>query len=141
MIDEHLRHAARCAALAMNEDGPRKPEIAAVVVWRVVETAEATFEVNDYENYVHVQTEAALRNAATSYPYDSHEEAVISLRGSTAVVADHLKQEVQQRLQKAGVEVLEARISHLAYAPEIAAAPLAKAYRPLKKGSALYRTA
>ena len=110
--------------LKVNDAEGNPIEIAAVVVWRVVETAEATFEVNDYENYVHVQSEAALRNAATSYPYDSHQENVISLRGSTAVVADHLKQEVQQRLQKAGVEVLEARISHLAYAPEIAAAML-----------------
>jgi regulator of protease activity HflC (stomatin/prohibitin superfamily) len=110
--------------LKVNDAEGNPIEIAAVVVWRVVETAEATFEVNDYENYVHVQSEAAVRNAATSYPYDSHQDHVISLRGSTAAVADHLKQEVQQRLQKAGVEVLEARISHLAYAPEIAAAML-----------------
>jgi regulator of protease activity HflC (stomatin/prohibitin superfamily) len=110
--------------LKVNDAEGNPIEIAAVVVWRVVETAEASFEVNDYENYVHVQSEAALRNAATSYPYDSHQDHVISLRGSTAAVADHLKQEVQQRLQKAGVEVLEARISHLAYAPEIAAAML-----------------
>jgi len=72
-----------------------------------------------------VQSESALRNAATSYPYDSHDEpGVISLRGSTAAVAEHLKDEMQQRLQKAGVEVIETRISHLAYAPEIAAAML-----------------
>jgi len=110
--------------LKVNDAEGNPIEIAAVIVWRVVETAEAIFEVDDYENYVRVQSEAALRNAATSYTYDSHEEGVISLRGSTAVVADHLKQEVQQRLQKAGVEALEARISHLAYAPEIAAAML-----------------
>ena len=110
--------------LKVNDAEGNPIEIGAVVVWRVVETAEAMFEVNDYENFLHVQTEAALRNAATSYPYDSHEDHVISLRGSTAAVADHLKQEVQQRLQKAGLEVLEARISHLAYAPEIAAAML-----------------
>ena len=110
--------------LKVNDADGNPIEIAAVVVWRVVETAEAVFEVDDYENYVRVQSEAALRNAATSYPYDSHEDGVVSLRGSTAVVADHLKQEVQQRLQKAGVEALEARISHLAYAPEIAAAML-----------------
>ena len=110
--------------LKVNDAEGNPIEIAVVVVWRVVETAEASFEVDNYEHYVHVQSEAALRNAATSYPYDAHEEAVVSLRGSTAVVADHLKQEVQQRLQKAGVEVLEARISHLAYAPEIAAAML-----------------
>jgi regulator of protease activity HflC (stomatin/prohibitin superfamily) len=99
-------------------------EIAAVLVWRVVETAEASFEVDDYENYVKVQTEAALRNAATSYPYDSYEDGVVSLRGSTSTVAQHLKEEVQRRLDKAGVEVIEARISHLAYAPEIAASML-----------------
>jgi regulator of protease activity HflC (stomatin/prohibitin superfamily) len=110
--------------LKVNDSEGNPIEIAAVVVWRVVETAEATFEVDDYEHYVHVQSEAALRNAATSYPYDSHEDHVVSLRGSTAAVAEHLKGEVQQRLDKAGVEVLEARISHLAYAPEIAAAML-----------------
>jgi hypothetical protein len=110
--------------LKVNDAEGNPIEIAAVVVWRVVETAEASFEVDNYEHYVHVQSEAALRNAATSYPYDAHEEAVVSLRGNTAVVAEHLKQEVQQRLQTAGVEVLEARISHLAYAPEIAAAML-----------------
>src|SRR5688572_15954515 len=110
--------------LKVNDQDGNPIEIAAVVVWRVVETAEATFEVDDYENYVHVQSEAALRNAATSYPYDAHEDHVMSLRGSTAVVAEHLKKEVQQRLDKAGVEVLEARISHLAYAQEIAAAML-----------------
>jgi len=110
--------------LKVNDAEGNPIEIAAVVVWRVVETAEATFEVDNYENYVRVQSEAALRNAATSYPYDAHEEGVMSLRGSTATVADHLQKEVQQRLTKAGVEVIEARISHLAYAPEIAAAML-----------------
>ena len=110
--------------LKVNDSDGNPIDIAAVVVWRVVETAEATFEVDDYEHYVRVQSEAALRNAATSYPYDSHEDHVVSLRGSTGTVADHLKTEVQQRLEKAGVEVLEARISHLAYAQEIAAAML-----------------
>ena len=99
-------------------------EIAAVVVWRVVDTAEALFEVDDYNNYVHVQSEAALRNLASSYPYDTHDDQHTSLRGHTAAVAEHLKREIQDRLAKAGVEVLEARISHLAYAPEIAAAML-----------------
>ena len=99
-------------------------EIASVVVWRVVDTAEALFEVDDYNNYVHVQSEAALRNLATSYPYDVHDDQHTSLRGHTAAVAEHLKREIQDRLAKAGVEVLEARISHLAYAPEIAAAML-----------------
>jgi regulator of protease activity HflC (stomatin/prohibitin superfamily) len=99
-------------------------EIASVVVWRVVDTAEALFEVDDYNNYVHVQSESALRNLATSYPYDAHDDQHTSLRGHTATVAEHLKREIQERLEKAGVQVLEARISHLAYAPEIAAAML-----------------
>jgi hypothetical protein len=94
------------------------------IVKRTVETAEAVFEVDDYENYVHVQSESALRNLTTSYPYDAHDEHLISLRGHTNTVADHLKREIQERLAKAGVEVIEARISHLAYAPEIAAAML-----------------
>src|SRR5687767_14361729 len=110
--------------LKVNDADGNPIESAAVVVWRVVETAEATFEVDDYQNYVRVQSEAALRNAATSYPYDSHMDGVLSLRGSTNAVAEHLQQEVQQRLMKAGVEVIETRISHLAYAPEIAAAML-----------------
>jgi regulator of protease activity HflC (stomatin/prohibitin superfamily) len=112
------------AKLKVNDQEGNPIEIAAVVVWRVVDTAEAVFEVDDYSNYVHVQSEAALRNLATSYTYDSHEEDQLSLRGSTADIAEHLKREIQDRLAKAGVEVLEARISHLAYAPEIAAAML-----------------
>jgi regulator of protease activity HflC (stomatin/prohibitin superfamily) len=112
------------ARLKVNDSEGNPIEIAAVVVWRVVETAEAVFEVDDYENYVHVQSEAALRNLATSYAYDAHDESIRSLRGHTLEVAEHLKREIQERLSKAGVEVLEARISHLAYAPEIAAAML-----------------
>jgi len=99
-------------------------ELAAVVVWKVVDSAEACFEVDDYANYVSVQSEAALRNLATRYPYDAHDEETVSLRGSTAEVAGELKKEIQDRLDKAGVRVLEARISHLAYAPEIASAML-----------------
>ena len=99
-------------------------EIAAVVVWRVVETAEALFEVDSYEHYVKVQSEAAVRNLATHYPYDAYVEGHMSLRGNTQEVAEQLKTEIDQRLNKAGVEVLEARINHLAYAPEIAAAML-----------------
>src|SRR6185369_748608 len=111
--------------LKVNDKEGNPIELGAVVVWKVVDTAEAAFEVDNFEAYVRVQSESALRNAATSYPYDSHDEpGVISLRGSTAQVADHLRDEVQQRLQKAGVEVIETRISHLAYAPEIAAAML-----------------
>jgi regulator of protease activity HflC (stomatin/prohibitin superfamily) len=112
------------AKLKVNDYEGNPIEIASVVVWRVVDTAEALFEVDDYNNYVKVQSEAALRNLATSYPYDSHDDAVPSLRGHTGAVADHLKREIQDRLAKAGVEVMEARISHLAYAPEIAAAML-----------------
>jgi regulator of protease activity HflC (stomatin/prohibitin superfamily) len=112
------------AKLKVNDNEGNPIEIAAVVVWRVVDTAEAVFEVDDYENYVHVQTESAVRNLATSYTYDTHDEERVSLRGHTNAVADHLKREIQDRLSKAGVEVMEARISHLAYAPEIAAAML-----------------
>ena len=113
------------AHLKVNDKEGNPIEIGVIVVWKVIDTAEAAFEVDNYEGYVRVQSESALRNAATSYPYDSHdEEGVISLRGSTAAVAEHLKDEMQQRLQKAGVEVIETRISHLAYAPEIAAAML-----------------
>jgi regulator of protease activity HflC (stomatin/prohibitin superfamily) len=110
--------------LKVNDNEGNPIEIAAVAVWRVVDTAEAVFEVHDYENYVHVQTESAVRNLATSYTYDTHDEERVSLRGHTAAVAEHLKREIQERLSKAGVEVMEARISHLAYAPEIAAAML-----------------
>ena len=99
-------------------------EIAAVVVWRVVDSAEATFQVDDYENYVHVQSEAAVRSLATGYSYDAHETGEVSLTTHTAEVSEQLKTEIQDRLAQAGVEVQEARVSHLAYAPEIAAAML-----------------
>ena len=100
-------------------------EISAVVVWKVVDTAEALFEVDDYEHYVEVQSEAALRNLATRYPYDSRDEdSEVSLRGSTNEICDRLREDIQERLHKAGVDVIEARISHLAYAQEIAAAML-----------------
>jgi regulator of protease activity HflC (stomatin/prohibitin superfamily) len=110
--------------LKVNDNDGNPIEIAAVVVWRVVDTAEAVFEVDNYENYVKVQTEAAVRNLATRYTYDAHEEHQTSLRGSTAAVAKDLQHEIQERLAKAGVDVIEARLSHLAYAPEIAAAML-----------------
>ena len=108
----------------VNDTDGNPIEMAAVVVWNVVDTAEATFEVDDYINYVHVQSESAVRDLATQYPYDSYEEGQISLRGNTEEIAGQLKTEIQSRLQKAGVEVLEARITHLAYAPEIASAML-----------------
>jgi regulator of protease activity HflC (stomatin/prohibitin superfamily) len=112
------------AHLKVNDTDGNPIEIASIVVWRVVDTAEAVFEVDDYEHYVRVQTESAVRNLATHYPYDAHIEGHLSLRGSTDEVAKRLKSEIQDRLAKAGVEVIEARISHLAYAQEIAAAML-----------------
>jgi regulator of protease activity HflC (stomatin/prohibitin superfamily) len=110
--------------IKVNDHEGNPIEIAAIVVWRVVETAEATFEVENYEHYVKVQSEAAVRNLTSQYPYDAYVEGQKSLRANTSEVADHMKEEVQARLAKAGLEVLETRISHLAYAPEIAAAML-----------------
>ncbi len=114
--------------LKVNDHKGNPIEIGAVVVWKVVDTAEAVFEVDNYEHYVEVQSEAALRNLATQYPYDSHDEdekkAAVALRSHPQEIAEQLKREVQERLAKAGVEVIEARISHLAYAPEIASAML-----------------
>lgn len=98
-------------------------DISAVVVWKVVDTAEALFEVDDYEHFVHIQSEAALRVLATRHPYDS-EDHETSLRGSTTEISEQLEHDIQERLHKAGVEVIEARISHLAYSQEIAAAML-----------------
>jgi len=111
------------AHLKVNDTDGNPIEIAAIVVWRVVDTAEAVFEVDDFEHYVKVQTESAVRNLATHYPYDAH-DGQLSLRGSTDEVAKRLNDEIQARLAKAGVQAIEARISHLAYAPEIAAAML-----------------
>jgi hypothetical protein len=110
--------------LKVNDLSGSPIEIAAVVVWRVVDTAEAIFHVDNYDNFVHVQSESALRNMALSYPYDSHGNGEVALQSHTAEVAQHLKTEIQDRLTQAGVEVLEARISHLAYAAEIAHAML-----------------
>jgi regulator of protease activity HflC (stomatin/prohibitin superfamily) len=110
--------------LKVNDRNGNPIEIAAVVVWKVTDTAEALFEVDDYESFVHVQSEAALRGLAMAYPYDAHDEDVMSLRSSPGEIAAQLQDEVQDRLQKAGVEVLETRISHLAYAPEIASVML-----------------
>ncbi len=110
--------------LKVNERDGNPIEIAAVVVWRIVETFEAVFNVDDYENFVHVQSEAAVRNLATTYPYDSHDDARASLRLGGGEVSDRMRHEIQDRLSKAGIEVIESRISHLAYAPEIAGAML-----------------
>jgi regulator of protease activity HflC (stomatin/prohibitin superfamily) len=109
--------------LKVNDNHGNPIEIGAVVVWQVVDTAEALFEVDDYENFVKIQSEAALRGLATQYPYDSHGESV-SLSGNTTEVSNELQSRGQERLAKAGVNVIEARISHLAYSPEIAQAML-----------------
>jgi regulator of protease activity HflC (stomatin/prohibitin superfamily) len=111
------------AKLKVNDKRGNPIEIAAIVVWRVVDTAEAVFYVDDYENYVHVQCEAALRTLATGYPYDAHGDEV-DLVGHTSEVSKRLQSEIEERLAQAGVAVIETRISHLAYAPEIAAAML-----------------
>ncbi len=110
--------------LKINDANSNPIETAAVVVWKVVDTAEAMFEVDDYQHYVRVQSEAALRNMTTDYPYDAHKEGEVALASHTSQISEQLRDEVQQRLGKAGVEVLEARISHLAYSPEIAGAML-----------------
>jgi regulator of protease activity HflC (stomatin/prohibitin superfamily) len=112
------------AHLKVNDIDGNPIEIAAIVVWKVVDTAEAIFQVDNYEQFVKIQSESAVRNLATRHPYDSHSEAKPSLRGHTATISDQLRAEIQDRLSQAGVEVLEARISHLAYAPEIAEAML-----------------
>jgi regulator of protease activity HflC (stomatin/prohibitin superfamily) len=109
--------------LKVNDHDGNPIEIAAVVVWRVVDTAEALFEVDDYEQFLRVQTEAAIRTMATAYPYDGHGDE-LSLRGDPHEIGEELKREVQSRLEQAGIEVLDTRISHLAYAPEIAGAML-----------------
>ena len=103
----------------VNDKDGNPIEIAAVVVWKVVDTAEASFEVDSYVHFVEVQSEAALRNLASQHPYDSDDDK-LSLRGHIQEVASQLKNEIQERLSKGGVEVIEARISYLAYAPEIA---------------------
>ena len=110
--------------LKVNDSTGNPIEIAAVVVWKVVDSAEAVFEVDDYEEFVTIQSEAALRNLATTYPYEAHNDGDVALRSDPQQIAGALRSEIQARLDKAGVEVIEARISHLAYAPEIANAML-----------------
>ncbi|MCC6317499.1 MAG: SPFH domain-containing protein [Gemmatimonadaceae bacterium] len=112
------------AKLKVNDNHSNPIEIGAVVVWKVVDTAEAMFEVDDYTHYVVMQSEAAVRALAQSYPYDAHTVGEVSLSAHPAEVSQALQVAIQERLQKAGVEVVEARLSHLAYAPEIAAAML-----------------
>ena len=110
--------------LKVNELDGSPIEIASVIVWQVVDASEAVYNVDDYESFVHIQAESALRAMATSYPYDQHEDGQLALRSHASEVGEHLKQELQERLADAGIAVLDARISHLAYAPEIAQAML-----------------
>jgi regulator of protease activity HflC (stomatin/prohibitin superfamily) len=112
------------AKLKVNDAHSNPIEVAAIVVWRVVDTAEALFEVDDYENYVRVQSESAVRAMASSYPYDSHTAGEPALSTHADEVAANLMRQLSERLAKAGVEVKEARLSHLAYSPEIAQAML-----------------
>lgn len=110
--------------LKVNDNDGNPIEIAAIVVWQVVDTAEAVFCVDDYANFVQIQSESALRQMAQSYSYDAHDDTTPSLRSHGEVVNNHLRQEIEARLNKAGVQVIESRISHLAYAQEIAQAML-----------------
>jgi regulator of protease activity HflC (stomatin/prohibitin superfamily) len=110
--------------LKVNELDGSPIEIAAVIVWQVVDASEAVYNVDDYESFVHIQSESALRAMATSYPYDQHEEGQLALRSHASEISLHLKNELAERLADAGVQVIDARISHLAYAPEIAQAML-----------------
>ena len=110
--------------LKVNELEGSPIEIAAVIVWEVVDSAEAVYNVDDYESFVHIQSESALRAMATSYPYDQHEDGQISLRSHPNEISQHLKEQLDERLSTAGVNIIDARISHLAYSPEIAQAML-----------------
>ena len=112
------------AKLKVNDAHSNPIEIAAIVVWKVIETAEAMFEVDNYEEYVRMQSESALRALASSYPYDAHDAGAIALSTHTAEVSKGLVEALHERLGKAGVECIESRISHLAYSPEIASAML-----------------
>lgn len=110
--------------LKVNELDGSPIEIAAIIVWQVVDSAEAVYNVDDYESFVQIQSESALRSMATSYPYDQHEDGQVALRSHAAEISQHLQAELAERLADAGVQVIDARISHLAYAPEIAHAML-----------------
>jgi regulator of protease activity HflC (stomatin/prohibitin superfamily) len=112
------------AKIKVNDIEGNPIEIGAVVVWRVVDTAQALFDVESFTNYVQIQAEAAVRHLAMHLPYDSHDDKAISLRGQADVVAERLRQEITDRVKAAGVEVVDARIAHLAYSPEIAQAML-----------------
>jgi regulator of protease activity HflC (stomatin/prohibitin superfamily) len=110
--------------LKVNDSGGSPIEIAAIVVWEVADSAEAVFNVDDYESFVQIQSEAAIRSMASIYPYDPHEEGEVALRSHPIEVSTRMKDEIQERLTEAGITVIEARISHLAYSPEIAQAML-----------------
>ena len=110
--------------MKVNDLGGSPIEIAAIVVWKVADSAEAVFNVDDYESFVQIQSEAAIRSMASSYPYDPKEEGDVSLRSHPTDVSERMKSEIQDRLNQAGIDVIEARISHLAYSPEIAQAML-----------------
>jgi membrane protease subunit (stomatin/prohibitin family) len=110
--------------LKVNELDGSPIEIAAVIVWQVTDSAEAVYNVDDYESFVHIQSESAIRAMATTYPYDQHEDGQVSLRSHPDEISERLKHHLDERLTKAGVDVIDARISHLAYSPEIANAML-----------------
>ena len=112
------------AKIKVNDIDGNPIEIGAVIVWRVVDTAQAMFDVENFGAYVQIQAESAVRNLAMHHPYDTHDEDKVSLRGHSEVVADLLRKEVDARIRAAGCEVVDARIAHLAYAPEIAQAML-----------------
>lgn len=117
-------HNFNSEQIKVNDLSGNPIEIGAVTVWRVVDSSRALFDVENYEQFVDVQSETAIRALASEYPYDSHEEGVESLRGNPTNIAENLKKQLQSRLEIAGVEVVESRISHLAYAQEIAQAML-----------------
>ncbi|HET7559916.1 MAG TPA: SPFH domain-containing protein [Limnochordia bacterium] len=117
-------HNFNSEKLKVNDAHGNPIEIAAVVVWRVVDTAKATFDVESYQDFVAIQSETAIRHLASAYAYDANESGEKSLRANAQEVADDLGRELQARLGQAGVEVTDARLSHLAYAPEIAGAML-----------------
>jgi len=123
-VSLRVRNFETQSRMKVNDLDGNPIEMSAVVVWHVVDTAQASFEVDNCEKFVTIAAEAALRKLAMSYPYDAHEEGQLSLRGSPLEITDHLRNEMQERLAIAGVEVLEARISNLSYAPEIAQAML-----------------
>jgi regulator of protease activity HflC (stomatin/prohibitin superfamily) len=106
--------------LKVNDHDGNPIEIAAVVVWKVIDGAEALFEVEAYEEYLKVQCESAVRNLATAFPYDAHQEGQKSLRANAIEVAEELKREIEERVVRAGIDIIESRISHLAYSPEVA---------------------